>query len=65
MPRDMQQRQTLGRFDDESRKRKVGMARDIIYKKNYAVDNDAIDELLADQSLVPTLVGLIIKYIIS
>lgn len=54
----MNQRQTLSRVDDTARRRKVETARDIIYKKNYAVDNDAVETILKEQSLVPTSVSV-------
>lgn len=50
----MKQRKTLARIDDDDRRRKVGLARDIIYKQNFAVDTNAVKELLQPQSLVPT-----------
>lgn len=53
----MKQRQTLARVDDESRRSLVSKARDIIYRKNYAVDTDAVEKILKSQSLVPTLVS--------
>jgi len=57
MPRDMKQRDTLARVDDEDRRRKVTIAREIIYEKNYAVNNDNVEALLREQSLVPTSVS--------
>jgi len=57
---DMKQRETLARVDDENRRRKVAMAREIIYQKNYAVGNDAVESLLQGQSLVPTTVSAIL-----
>jgi hypothetical protein len=56
MKLDMLQRQTLARTDDESTRRLIERAREIIYKKNYAVDTDAVEAILKEQSLVPTLV---------
>ena len=61
MPQDMQQRNTLARVDDEGRRRKVDIAREIIYEKNYAVDNDNVETLLQDHSLVPTSVSAQMK----
>lgn len=58
MKLDMKQRQTLARVGDESTRRLIQRARDIIYKKNYAVDTDAVEAILKGQSLVPTLVSL-------
>jgi hypothetical protein len=57
MTQDMKQRGTLVRIDDESRRSKVDTAREIIYEKNYAVNSRAVDDLLMEQSLVPTLVS--------
>jgi hypothetical protein len=57
MTLDMKQRETLARVDNEDRRWKVNSAREIIYKKNYAVDNDNIETLLQPQSLVPTSVS--------
>ena len=57
MPRDMKERKTLARVDNEDRRRTVEIAREIIYKKNYAVDNDNVEALLQGQSLVPTSVS--------
>jgi hypothetical protein len=59
----MQQRESLARVDDEGRKRKVEIARDIIYRQNYAVDSRAVEALLKEQSLVPTFVSLKAIYI--
>jgi hypothetical protein len=55
--KDMKQREINNRVDDENRRRKVDTAREIIYKKNYAVDSDAVEALLYEQSLVPTSVS--------
>jgi hypothetical protein len=57
MVRDMQQRETLRRMDDESKNSLVATAREIIYKNNYAVDNNGVDTLLKEQSLVPSMVS--------
>ena len=57
MLRDMKQRDTHARVDDEARKHKVRAARDIIYNKNYAVDGEAVQALLKEQSLAPTAVS--------
>jgi hypothetical protein len=59
MVRDMNQRKTLSRVDDEDRRRKVETARDIIYKKNYAVDGSPVETILKEQSLVPTSVSVL------
>ncbi|KIM78572.1 hypothetical protein PILCRDRAFT_11038 [Piloderma croceum F 1598] len=55
MVQDMKQRKTLARFDDENRRRKVDIAREIIYEKNYAVNSPAVEVILKEQSLVLTL----------
>jgi hypothetical protein len=57
MPQDMNERETLARVDDEERRRKVDIARDIVYEKNFAVDNVNVEALLKEQSLVPTSVS--------
>lgn len=51
---DINQRKKLARVDDENKRGKVAKARDHIYRRNVAVDNDAVEKLLKDQSLVPT-----------
>jgi hypothetical protein len=58
MKRDMKQRETLARVDNESRRQKVAAAREIIYNKNYAVNTDHVEALLRPQSLVPTTVSV-------
>ena len=55
--RDMKLRDTKARIDDDGRRRKVDIAREIIYKKNYAVDSEWVEVHLQEQSLVPTLVS--------
>lgn len=57
MARDMRQRVTLARVDDDAKRRKVEIARDIIYKKNYAVDSAAVEAILKEESLVPASVS--------
>jgi hypothetical protein len=52
--RDMKQRETLARVDDEARRRKIEIAREIIYRNNYAVDSQPVETILKDESLVPT-----------
>ena len=56
-PNDMKRRQLLVHIDDDSRRGKVLRARDLIYERNYAVNTPKIEELLRDQSLVPTIVS--------
>ena len=57
---DMKQRKTLARVDDETRRHKIDTAREIIYKKNYAVDSKAVQTILREQSLVPTSVSTVV-----
>jgi hypothetical protein len=57
MPLDMMQSQTLARVDNEDRRRKIAIAREIIYDKNYAVDTENVETLLQPQSLVPSSVS--------
>ena len=47
----------VARTDDENRRRVVYSAREIIYKKNYAVNSKPVEALLKQESLVPTEVG--------
>jgi hypothetical protein len=63
MKQDMKERKSLARVDDENRRRKVELAREIIYDKNYAVDNESVQMLLQEQSLTPTSVCAILGYI--
>ena len=59
MKQDMKERKTLARVDNEGRRRKVERAREIIYKKNYAVNNENVEAILRPESLVPTNVSVI------
>lgn len=52
----MKQRLTLARVDNDDRKRKIQMARRIIYEQKYAVNCEAVEKLLKEESLVPTSV---------
>lgn len=54
----MEEQKTLARADDEAKRNKVAAARQIIYEDNYAVDNEDVEALLKDESLVPTNVSL-------
>lgn len=56
--RDMKERQALARTYDNQWRGKVDAARETIYQKNYAVDSDAVEKVLKDQSLVPTTVSV-------
>ena len=53
----MKQQETLVHDDDENRRCKVNRAREIIYEKGYAVNSWAVEGILKEQSLVPTLVS--------
>ena len=53
----MKQRERLARNDDEPTRYKIELARDIIYKKKFAVDTRAVEDLLKDESLTPNLVS--------
>ena len=55
-PRDMTQRRTLSQMDDIKRYNHVKAAHDLIYKKNNTVNGVAVERLLQEDSLVPTLV---------
>ena len=44
------------RVDDEHLRRKVNLARKWIYEEGKGVQSAAVEALLADESLVPTLV---------
>ena len=46
------------RTDDQCRRDKVQECLDIIYKRGYAVDTAAIEDLLRKHSWVPTAVSL-------
>jgi hypothetical protein len=56
MARDMTQRVTMARVDDNQRRSRVSGARRLIYEKNLRVNCTAVEELLQETSLVPTAV---------
>jgi hypothetical protein len=56
MIRDMSQRKTLARVDDNYRRNKIAAARRIIYEKNYQVNSTAVENLLREESWVPNVV---------
>ena len=58
MPRDRQQRKALAQVDDDSRRARVEAARRIIYENNGAVSHKGVENLLFEESLVPTTVSL-------
>jgi hypothetical protein len=57
MPRDMSQRTTMARIDDEVQRSKIFAARRLIYEKQYNVDSAAVEKLLKEKSWVPTAVS--------
>jgi hypothetical protein len=54
----MLERQILVRVDGDDRRNKVLKARGLIYKNNYAVTSSHIQMLLKGESLIPTLVSV-------
>jgi hypothetical protein len=65
--RDIARRVTRARVDDQSRRGKVVAARRLIYQKNYPINSLAVENLLKEQSLVPTDVRdpIIMSYLLS
>jgi hypothetical protein len=53
---DILQRRSLIRTNTQIRQENVAAARQLIYERNYAVDNVHVNALLKDESLVPTSV---------
>lgn len=45
------------RVDDQKRRDKIELARTFIYEKGYVVNSKAVENLLKDESLVPTRVS--------
>ena len=56
MSRDMTQRVTLARTDDIKRRNRIEAVHEIIYVKNYMINSKAVERLLQEDSLVPTVV---------
>ena len=56
MRQDMTQRRTLARVDDVKRRNHVERAREKIYEMGYVVDSTVVEDLLQEDSLVPTAV---------
>ena len=52
----MRQRKTSAQVDDEDHQHCVVAAYRAIYEKNYAVNSKAVNQLLQEDSLVPTKV---------
>jgi hypothetical protein len=49
----------MARVDDVQRRIRVDAARKLIYEKNSQVNSAAVESMLRDMSLVPTVVGYI------
>lgn len=56
MPLDRKQRVTLERVDDIHLRTAIVDSRRVIYDEGYTVDSMALDGMLKEQSLVPTVV---------
>lgn len=56
MKRDIAQRESLARVDDEEHRDDVTRAREFIYENDYAVNSVAVENLLSEDSYVPTAV---------
>ena len=56
MRRDMTQCRTLAQIDNVKWRNRVELARGKIYDKGYVVDSMAVNDLLQEDSLVPTVV---------
>ena len=54
MRRDMAQRTSLAWVDNRERLSRIKAAREIIYVKGYKTDSKAVEDLLRQDSLVPT-----------
>ena len=57
---DQRQRVTLARKDTLQYRVKISNARDIIYDQNRTVDSNFVDNVLKEESLVPTEVLLLL-----
>jgi hypothetical protein len=58
MAHDMTQRKSLVRIDNVQRRNRIEAAREAIYVKNSAIDGVAVQNLLKEDSLVPTAVSI-------
>ena len=58
MRRDMAQRMSLARVDNPERRSRIKAAREIIYVKDYKTDSKVVEDLLRQDSLVPTAVSV-------
>jgi hypothetical protein len=54
MRRDHAQHMSLARVDNLERRGRIKAAQEIIYVKNYKTDSKAVEDLLRQDSLVPT-----------
>ena len=57
-PEDMEIRRSQTRRDDEDRQKKVKKACSFIYEKGYVVNSSHVEDLLKEESLVPTKASL-------
>jgi hypothetical protein len=58
MHRDMVQCMSLARVDNLEWRRRIKVAQEIIYLKNYGTDSKAVEDLLRQDSLVPTVASV-------
>jgi hypothetical protein len=58
--RDMSERISLTRVDDNDYRAKISCARGLIFRDGYQVDSAAVNNLLKEESLVPVMVRLCI-----
>ena len=63
MTRDMSQRRTLARVDDDNRRCKVIAARRAIYGKTFQINSAAVNAILQNESLVPNVVCKLLNMI--
>lgn len=60
-PDDMAARENLRRVDTDDRRKKVHDARKLIYEEGYVPNSTHVENLLKEESLVPTEVFLLIS----
>lgn len=60
-PKDMQDRETKARVDNDFQRSNIDIARKIIYEQNYAITNTNTEHILKPKSLVPTLACLLFR----
>lgn len=58
----MAQRSTLLRQDDVKRRSRIEAARKIIYEMDHMVNSKAVEDLLQEESLVPTIVRVFLLF---